>query len=347
MDILAFFSLLTERFGVDRVLRNEPMRKHTTWRVGGVADLFLEVKSELELVSAVQLSREYTVPFFILGGGANILVGDKGVRGLVIKNMVESMVEIPPIADWEDHSTGVYKHSAVHFHYYDDSTNPSFGAEMVFLEVSAGYSMPHFIRDVIQRGFTGIEWFSRIPGTLGGWIYNNVHGHTLFIGDFIHTVRVLTSRNEVVERLWKDLEFGYDMSCFHHNQEIILSAKMRLFRGNTTVAKELVREVIVKKNKYQPANSAGCVFHNIDQSDAQRLGFESNAVGYIVDKKLGLLGTHKIGGAWISEKHGNFIETDGTATAQDVLAVMEFIQRECKEKYGLSLREEIFRVGEF
>jgi UDP-N-acetylmuramate dehydrogenase len=339
--------VLIDKFGFERVLRDEPLRKHTTWRVGGPADLFVEVRSEEELVFAVQKARANGVEYFILGGGANILVGDKGYRGLVVKNMVETLQEIPVIEDWEDHSTGTYRHAAVHFHYYDNQDDPSFGAERVFVEVSAGYSMPHFIRDVINHGYTGLEWFSRIPGTLGGWIYNNVHGHTLFIGDFIYSVRVLSEDNKVVEKSWKDLDFGYDYSIFHKNKEIVLSAKMRLFKGNVELAKNLVRDVIVKKNKYQPANSAGCVFLNISAEDQERLGFESNAVGYIVDKKFGWLGQQKTGGAWISEKHGNFIETDGTATAEDVLSVMEAIKSECKKQYDIDLTEEIFRVGEF
>jgi UDP-N-acetylmuramate dehydrogenase len=342
-----FITALTHRFG-DRVLQNELLRTHTTWRVGGPADFFIQVQQEDELITAVRLAREHGVPFFILGGGANVLVGDKGYRGLVIKNMVEYMDEISAISDWEDHSTGQYRHAAVHFHYYDTTTeDPSYGAEKVFLKVSAGYSMPHFIRDMINKGYTGLEWFARIPGTLGGWIYNNVHGHTLFIGDFIHTVTVLTEDNQIIERSWKDLDFGYDYSIFHTNKEIILSAHMRFFRGDIEKAKALVRDVIIKKNKYQPANSAGCVFHNVTKEEQEKWGFESNAVGYIVDKKLGWLGSHRVGGAWISEKHGNFIETDGTATAADVLAVMQAIKEGIKSQYDIDIKEEIFRIGEF
>lgn len=324
-DYSHFKALFTKVTEGEEFLINEPLAKYTTWRVGGPADLFFEVKTEERLVQLVKLVREHDIPFFILGGGANILVGDKGFRGLVIKNSVQSYEFIDTLADWQEHSTGAARHAAVHFHYYDDVENPNHGADKVFLTVSGGYSMPHFIRDMFKEGITGLEWFMRIPGTLGGWIYNNVHGHTIFIGDFVHTVRILTEDNQVVEKSWQDLDFGYDYSIFHTNRDIILSAQVRLFRGDVAKAQEVAKSVLVKKNEHQPANSAGCVFHNVSIEEQEKWKFESNAIGYVVDKKFGWLGQKKIGGAWISAKHGNFIETDGTATAQDVLAVMEII----------------------
>jgi UDP-N-acetylmuramate dehydrogenase len=336
-----------------QVLMDESLRNHTTWRIGGNADLFFKAKSESDVITAVTLAKKHSVPFFILGGGANILVGDKGYRGFVIKNLYEVFKVLDKnsvgyqLEKWEEHSTGTSKHVAVHYRYYDDSKNPSFNAEPVFIEVSSGYSMPHFIRDMLNHSFTGLEWFSRIPGSMGGWIYNNVHGHTIFIGDFIHTVRILTESGEVVEKRWNELDFGYDYSIFHTNKDVILSCVIRLFKGNIELAREVVKEVIINKNARQAANSAGCVFHNISKEDQLKNNFESDAVGYIIDKKLDLLGKHKVGGAWISSKHGNFIETDGTASAQDVLAVMNFMADEVKKHFNIELKDEIFRVGDF
>ncbi len=331
----------------EEILLNEPLAKYTTWRVGGPADLFYEVKSESELIKLVGLAREMSIPFFMLGGGANILVGDKGYRGLVIKNAIQEYTKIEMPESWKEHSTGIARHAAVHFHYYDDTENASYGADTVFYEVSGGYSMPHFIRDMFKEGNTGLEWFVRIPGTLGGWIYNNVHGHTIFIGDFIHSVRILTENNQIVEKFWNELDFGYDYSVFHTNKDIVLSAQLRLFKGNVKKAQEVAKSVLVKKNEHQPANSAGCVFHNVSAEDKERCSFESDAVGYVVDKKFGWLGQQRVGGAWISVKHGNFIETDGTATAHDVLAVMDVIKKEFKTRYNIDIKEEVFRVGEF
>jgi UDP-N-acetylmuramate dehydrogenase len=343
-----FISEFDTLFGQDRLVRDEPLKSHTTWKVGGPADLFFIAKSKGEIEKVVELVKKHTVPFFILGGGANVLVGDKGFRGLVIKNQEEWMQVLDGgIVDWEDHSTGEARHTSVHYTFYDDDKDPNYHADQVFVEVAAGYSMPHFIRNMFNQGITGLEWFARIPGTLGGWIYNNVHGHTIFIGDFVHSVRILTESGKIVEKSWKDLDFGYDYSIFHTNRDIILSAKMRFFRGNVEMAKEIYKDVLVKKNLRQPGNSAGCVFHNVSEEDRVRNNFESNAIGYIIDKQLHLNGKYKVGGAWISEKHGNFIETDGTATAQDILDVMEFMKKECREKFSIELKDEIFHIGEF
>ncbi len=346
-DYSDFINLFSSQIGPGLLKLGEPLKMHTTWRVGGPADLFFEAKREDHFVTSIKLARELGIPYFVLGGGANVLAGDKGYRGLVIKNMVESYSIIDPIVQWEDHSTGEYRHVSVHFNYYDDTQNPNYQAEKVFLDVCAGYSMPHFIRDMFKIEITGLEWFMRIPGTLGGWIYNNVHGHTLFIGDFVHTVCVLTQDNEIVEKSWKDLDFGYDQSVFHSNKDIILGAKLRLFKGDVVKAQEVAKSVLIKKNEHQPANSAGCVFHNILDAEKEKWGFESNAVGYVVDKKFGWLGQKRVGGAWISVKHGNFIETDGTATAQDIIAVIDIIKKEFKDRYNIEIKEETFRVGEF
>ncbi len=345
------FESAVKKLGLpEQLLRSEPLKKYTTWRVGGPADFFVDVGTVDSMAALVKAAIAYKIPYYILGGGSNVLIGDKGFRGLVLKNSISSweLVDDPRLAqEWEDHITGESRHTAVHFHYYTDAGDPNYGAEQVFLKVSSGYSMASLIRETLDKGITGLEKFTRIPGTLGGWIYNNTHGHTQFIGDFIHEVRSLQPDGMIMTRSWKDLEFGYDMSIFHFNDEIILDAVLRLFKGDIGKAKEIAVEVMKSKMQRQPSNSGGCVFLNVTPDEKAKNDFESDAVGYIVDKQLGWLGTHKVGGAWISDKHGNFIETDGTATAADIIAVIDLVREECKKRYGVELREEIFRVGEF
>jgi len=345
----------------EELLLGEPLGKYTTWRVGGLADLFIEAKSIDSIQKLVALAVEHSVPHFVLGGGSNVLIGDKGFRGLVIKNGYceksiigdsagndNEQIEYQALhGRWQDHVTGVFRHTAVHFHYYSDETDPNFNAEQIFLRVSSGYSMASLIREMLDMGITGMEKFARIPGTLGGWIYNNTHGHTQFMGDFIMEVRSMTLDGKIIIRQWNELDFGYDQSIFHQNNEVILDSTIRMFKGNAQVARKISIEVMKNKLLRQPSNSGGCVFHNVTAEEKEQNQFESDAVGYIVDKKLGWLGTNKVGGAWISSKHGNFIETDGTATAQDILSVMDAIRKECKSRFNVELREEIFRVGEF
>lgn len=350
MNVNAFLADFYSKFSSERLKTDEILKPYTTWRIGGIADLFFEARFSEELISIVKLANLHKIPFFILGGGSNILISDKGIRGLVVRNLSSSFEIIDnSIGEnaWQDHQANTAKHTSVHYNFYDDQKNPNFKAENAFVRVDSGYSMAHFLRDASAVGLTGLEWFARIPGTLGGWIYNNTHGHTQFIGDFVYTARSINSDNQIVTRTWTQLNFDYDFSIFHKSNEVIIDSVIRLFKGNVSLSKEIIREVIVKKNERQAANSAGSVFHNISKEDQQKNDFESDSAGYIIDKKLGWLGSRKVGGAWISEKNGNFIETDGTATALNVLDLISEIKNECLTRFNIELREEIFRVGEF
>ena len=359
IDYTSFVKDVEELLPRQRVRLDESMRLHTTWRVGGSADVFIETLTTDELIGVLHKVNKHALPVFILGGGSNILVGDKGVRGVVIKHLAREYDILGDphgspqqvnlyrklVSEWEDHS-GEARYKAVHFGYYDDR-NPNRNAESVFVRLTSGYVMSSFIEEMFKQGVTGLEHFARIPGTFGGWVYNNVHGNTQFIGDFVHSVVYMDESLIFHEGGWKDMEFMYNQSRFHCGNDIIISGVLRLFRGDVGQARTIYTDVLKRKLEHQPGNSAGCVFHNITSDQAEQNNFESVGPGYVIDKVLGWNGKKRVGGAWISAKHGNFIETDGTASAQDVVALIDMIKSEFRARFNIELKEEFFRVGEF
>lgn len=345
-------------------LKNEILAPYTTLRIGGAADYFLRVTTEDELLEAVKEARRKKLPVTILGWGSNVLISDKGIRGLVIKNETGEMEigelsprypslseygHFPPnlggnnsedIPRWQsDKTRGTFKYEFSDLN-YDESD-----ALKVRVTLSSGFSLPKAINELLGHGITGLQWFARIPGTIGGAVHNNIHGGTRFFCEFVDSVKILTKEGEVKKLNSKELGLAYDKSRFHDSDEIILSVTLNLFRGDSERAKAVAFEW-AKRKSIQPPRSAGCTFKNISNEDKERLDFPTTSAAYIVEHVLGMSG-YKVGGARISGAHHNFIVNDGGATAADYLAVMREVQNRTKEKLGIALESEIILLGDF
>lgn len=343
---------LIKSLGQDRVKIDEPLSSHTTLRIGGKADLFFEAKNCRELIKAVRLARGFEVPVVVIGGGSNILVSDLGIRGLVIKNKSDklSVLEkklfgfksrraIPIDALWEPYglkTTGEVSKSLE----YDDTESP-----LIQVEVDSGVNLQVAMFSLFRQGITGLQWYSRIPGSIGGAVYNNIHGGKHTFSEIVGEVTVLDKHSAVKKISAKNMKFGYDKSRIHDSGEIILSAILNLNRGDVEKAKA-VAEQWRKIKDSQPVQSAGCVFKNISDKDVKILGYPTTSVGYIIEHILNMTG-YQVGGAAISPNHHNFIVNVGGATAKDYLAVRDEIVRRAKEVIGLELEDEIIRLGEF
>ncbi len=314
--------------------------------------MFFEAKSSGELIKAVRLSRGFQVPVTVIGGGSNILVSDLGIRGLVVKNKSEkiSILErkifgfrgrkaVPIEALWEPY--GEKKTSKVLKNLeYDDSDAPP-----VEVEVDSGVNLQVAMFSLFRQGVTGLQWYSRIPGSVGGAVYNNIHGGKHTFSEIVSEVTVLDKHGAVKKIPAKDMKFGYDKSRVHDSGEVILSTILSLRKGDVEKAKT-VAEQWRKIKSNQPVQSAGCVFKNISDKDMKILGYPTTSVGYIVEHILNMTG-YRVGGAAISSNHHNFIENVGGATAKDYVAVRDEIARRAKEIIGLELEDEIIRLGEF
>lgn len=333
---------------------NEPMSLHTTVGIGGPADVWYEAQSNGEFIEVINLARRLNIPVTILGRGSNVLVSDAGIRGLVLKNGSKNIVignEVPIQENdqldkeinkiefrWaSDNQKGTFKYEFKDLD-YDESDNPK-----IEVKIDSGVDMAFAISFLINKGITGLQWYARIPGNMGGWVYNNVHGGTHFINELIKSVEVLDENGAVINLKASELNFGYDESRFHNTKEVILSVTLNLYKGDKEKAKYVAMEW-AKRKAIQPHRSIGSVFKNITNEDKERLGYPTASIGYIVEHVINLSG-FRVGDAGISKAHHGFIENFGNATALEYLEVIKTIQAKTLTTTGIRLHPEIFFLG--
>jgi len=303
---------LISEFGSDRIRRDVPLAPFTTFKVGGPADWFLETRSADETVRALQRAAEARIPVWILGGGSNLLIGDKGVRGLVIKPR-GGQIDLP-------------------------------GDELV--RVEAGVTVNGLVRWTINHGLAGLEAWAGTPGTIGGGIFGNAHFAGRLLGELVDSVRVASLDGTVRDLRQHEMEFGYDRSRLQRTHEVLLWAVFRVGRGAPSELRDTARASLAYRKRTQPleAPSAGCIFQNPDRS--MRLPEEvPPSAGALVDR-AGQKGT-RIGAARVSPTHANFIINEGGASAGDIRSLIDQCRAAVKEKFGVELKEEIVYLGEF
>ena len=297
-----------------RAERDVPLAPLTTFRIGGPADLLYRPRTADELEHALSAARELDVPVFLLGMGANILVGDRGVRGLTVR------CELNDVAFLEDG------------------------------RVRAGGGVPVFpdlIVATVARGLEGLQHYVGIPSTVGGAIWQNLHflsppperERTCFIEEVVESCELLTRSGERRTLSRSELKFGYDYSILHETRDIVLSATLRLQPGDPDRLRWIMRENLAWRDERHPDlwlyPSAGSVFQKIEGVGAGRL----------IDQ-CGLKG-HVLGSAQIFHKHANIIVNLGGATAADVRALMDLAQTTVQRELGYQLTPEIGLIGEF
>lgn len=303
---------LRRRFG-DRVRGNVPLAALTTFHVGGPADWLLETRSGEEIVEALKLSHAAGVPVTLLGGGSNVLVSDAGVRGLVIRprgGVVRRLDETRVRAD-------------------------------------APISMNGLVRWTILQGCAGLERWAGTPGTVGGAIFGNAHFAGRTIGAHVAEVRLAARDGATVDVPGDRMAFAYDSSRIRQTGEVLLSAVFRVASGDPAELRAVARQSLAFRKRTQPLDrrSAGCVFQNPDPTcDRVPDGIPWSA-GALIDR-AGLKGM-AVGGATVSEIHGNFIVTEGPARAADIRELVERCREIVRERFGVELREEIVFLGDF
>ncbi len=309
------------------IKENEPLSKHTNFRIGGPARWFVEARSEEELREAIAFAGERGVPFRVIGGGSNTLASDEGYPGVVIQ-MAMRGIEI----------------------------QRDFSPVRVVAE--AGAMSAAVARQTASAGLRGMEWAISLPGTIGGAARGNAGCFGGEMKDVVRSVTVLCN-GEIVERTSADLHFGYRESAIKHSNDVILSVTMEFTPGDRDELLKKLDDTLAKRKASQPlyAGSAGCMFKNYDatEEDLQRLAKEYDVLppemlasrrvsaGWLIDK-LGLKGT-KIGNAQISPEHGNFIVNLGGATASDVAQIVALVKTRARNQVGIQLQEEVQYLG--
>src|SRR5687767_10195496 len=294
------YGQLIARLEGGRLKRDEPLGQYTTFRIGGPADLFYDATSTDDLAGAVAAARETGIDYFVLGLGANILVGDKGFRGLVIRN------------------------TSHHLRFSDDGK----------LWVESGAVMAKLIPQAVEKNLSGLEHYVGIPSTVGGAVWQNLHflspaperERTMFIAEVFESCEILSEEGERKTVGPDYVKFGYDDSVFHHRRDIVLSVNFRLQRGDPAVMHRIMQENLSWRGGKHPwlewHPSAGSIFKKIKDVGAGRL----------VDQ-VGLKG-HRIGDAQISHIHANIMVNLGRASAKDVRDLIALAQKSVADRFG-------------
>jgi UDP-N-acetylenolpyruvoylglucosamine reductase len=284
------------------IRHDEPLAKHTTLRVGGPADVYIEPASEQDLTAVVAYCQERSRQFFVLGRGSNLLVKDGGFRGVVI--------------------------CLAHAHFGRIEVTGD------HLNCGAGARLKAVAAEARAKGLAGLEFMEGIPGSVGGALRMNAGAMGGAIFDVVESVRLMSLDGRVQERPTRELAAAY-RSCSTLRTHIALSAVLRGQPGPREAIAQRMNEYSRKRWQSQPAaSSAGCMFKNPASIPA----------GKLIDD-LGLKGM-RVGGALVSAAHGNFIVNDGTATARDVLELIEIIRQRARAERGIELETEVEMVGE-
>ena len=293
--------------------QHEPLSRHTTFRIGGPADLFLAVDSEEALIAAVRWSINQQLPYLILGGGSNVLVADVGARGIVIANRARR---------WKREAVDV------------DHT--------FRLRIASCVPLSQFARHSLGIGLAGLEWSVGIPGSVGGAIVGNAGAYGGCMADSLATVRVVGADGALTDLAADDLCLGYRTSALKSSrtdtdtQLTIVSAEFILETGDRSELQARAAGYLARRRQGQPKGaSAGSIFANPPGDSAGRL-----------IEAAGLKGAVR-GAAQISALHANFIINRGGATAADVLALMNLAGQTVLDRFGVTLRPEITLVGDW
>ncbi len=278
----------------------EPLSRHSTFAIGGPADFYVEVETREQLRNVALFCAEGKLGLFPLGQGSNLLVGDGGIRGVVVR------------------LRGLFE---------------DFTFDGDLLSAGAGVPMPPLAKACAGRGLAGAEFMAGIPGTVGGGLMTNAGTPEGDLGKLLESVEVLDG-GDFVTLSKEELSFSYRRSNLAGR--LVVSALLRLKKGNPVEIADLVRLQLSRRAERQPLGTFNCgsVFKNPPGDHAARL-----------IEAAGLKG-HRIGGARISPKHANFIENVDKAKAADARALIDLARRTVKEKFNMDLELEVWPVGE-
>jgi UDP-N-acetylmuramate dehydrogenase len=286
------------------------MDRYTSFRVGGPADLLVEPDSIDQVIGVVKTAHKAQLPMTIIGGGTNVLVSDKGIRGLVIiLTRLKQEIEL---------STG------------GNEQNP------VYLTALAGESLHRLCRYALDAGLAGLEWAAGIPGTIGGAVMMNAGAFGSDMSRVVTQIEVLdlaTLKTIVLSA--KDLPFSYRKLALENS--IVLKVRLGLIRAEAGTIKEEFNRNLKTKQSTQPVSqaSAGCFFKN--PPGGKPAGFLIEQAG---------MKRAQYNGAMVSDLHANFIVNHGNARASDILNLAGQVRKSVYEEFGINLKEEVKTIGD-
>lgn len=308
-----------KQFG--KVKLNEPLARHTTFRIGGKANFFVVAESVEKLVQLLDWLNDEGVEYLIFGGGSNVLVSDNDFEGVVISTINNKQLTI----------------------------------NNDVIEVEAGAMTAAVAQEAIKNNLDGFIWGVGVPGTIGGAVRGNAGAMGGQMSDVVERVLVYRDR-ETLELPTAECEFGYRDSIFKHNRDLILKVYLKLKKNEKRELSTRAMEVLAYRSQTQPKeHSSGCIFKNLKLKIKYEKELKSLTIpeeflekgmipaGWLVEK-AGMKG-EQVGQARVSETHGNFIVNLGGATSADVVELIEKVKEKVYDKFGIELEEEIQLVN--
>ncbi len=302
MNTNEIYELLNNKIPEMEVLKNESMKKHTSFRIGGEAQIFAKAKTVKQIKSVLDICKTYNIPLNIIGNGSNLLVKDEGVKGIVLR------------IDLED-----FKVEDV-------------GNENVIVTVGSGMLIGKLAYILLNEAISGFEFASGIPGTIGGAVRMNAGAYGTEFKDIVIETTALNKNGELIKFDNLKQNFEYRSSIFKNKEFIIIETKLQLKKvEDPSQIKEKMEQYKNSRIEKQPVEfpSAGSTFKRGEDFITAKLIDECGLKGY------------QIGGAQVSTKHAGFIVNTGNATAEDVLKLAEFIKEKVKEKFNKNIELEI------
>lgn len=302
------YGFLAEYISDERIKYNEPLKKHTSFNIGGEADVLVEVSNETELVKVIEDVTKNKINFFLLGNGSNVLASDDGFRGVIIKLCGEFLEA---------------------------------NVEGNVIKAGAGITLTKLANIAMTESLTGLEFASGIPGTLGGALFMNAGAYGGEMSQIVTSVRVLKidkeNDPEIITLNNREMQFGYRRSTLKDNGYIALSCEMKLGNLESDKIRETMLELAKKRKEKQPLEfpSAGSTFKRPEGYFAGKLIEDCGLGGY------------SVGGAQVSEKHKGFVINKGGATAKDVKELIDHVSETVKKETGVTLEPEVLFLGKF
>jgi UDP-N-acetylmuramate dehydrogenase len=281
----------------------------TSYRTGGKARYFLSATSGDEIARGTQVARRLGIPFYVVGGGSNLLISDRGYDGLIIKVDVSGMRLIDPTT----------------------------------IECGAGEDLMALVNFATQSGLTGLEFAAGIWGSVGGAIYGNAGAFGGEIGATFKSAMVVNSEG-VVKEVGRDYcRFAYRDSHLKVTHEVVVTALFGLSKSDPKAIESRVQEVLASREQKHPKElTAGCFFKNIpDPNEPHGKLPAGRLLEQVGVKEL------SVGGAKVYEKHANIIVNTGKATSQDIRKLADIMKQRVKDRFGIELQEEVQQVGTF
>lgn len=301
------YNYFVEQLNIKDITLNEPMSKHTSFRIGGVADIFVKVSDVESLKKIINFAKLNEIPTTIIGNGSNILVKDGGIRGLVIKLDFKE-IKIEKIDD-----------------------------KNVKVIAEAGASLGMIAQKLLKENISGFEFAASIPGSIGGAIRMNAGAHGGEFKDIVVKTKCMDEYGNVHILKNEEQRFSYRHSIFSDENLIILETELLLnIEDNAEDIKRKMEENLEIRKSTQPLNypSAGSTFKRGKDFITAKLIDECGLKGY------------SIGGAQVSEIHAGFIVNKGNATAKDVLDLADYVKKAVFEKFGKEIELEVEILGE-